>query len=95
MKTFDVKLDNKTAKGIEIQFPNAVLVAIIGSKGFLMCGYLDVEAAEKLGDCAAVIKGVKTVDDMLSAKIVKLTPQAQSLGIEIGMTGRQALSKLI
>jgi uncharacterized protein YunC (DUF1805 family) len=83
------------AVGIEIPLPNAPLVLVLGSKGFLMCGYLDVAAAERLGDAAAVVKGVKSVEELLQKLVVSLTPKASKLGVRIGMTGRKALSKLL
>jgi uncharacterized protein YunC (DUF1805 family) len=95
MQIKDIVINNKTVRGIEIPLANASMVIITGSKGYLMCGYLDISVAEKFGDCAAVIKGIKTVDDMLAAKVVNVTSSAQKTGIQIGMTGRQALEKLI
>ena len=52
MKTVEIKIGEKTAMGIEIPLNNAVLVIAIGKKGFVMCGYLNIEAAEKMGDVA-------------------------------------------
>ncbi len=74
---------------------NANLILAVAPKGFLMCGYLDMEAAEGLKDAACIVSGVKTVDDLLNKPVVKLTTQAQKLGIELGMSGRTALEKMI
>jgi len=60
-----------------------------------MCGYLNMETAEKLGDAACMVRGVKTVDDLLNAKIVEMTSKAKQFGIEMGMTGRETLEKLV
>ncbi len=59
-----------------------------------MCGYLNIETAEKLGDAACVVRGVKTVEEMLEGKVSALTSGAKKLGIETGMTGREALGKM-
>ncbi|MFI5383749.1 MAG: YunC family protein, partial [Methanosarcina thermophila] len=63
-------------------------------KGFLMCGYLNINAAETLGDTAAKVKGVQSFEDMLKAKVVEVTRFARELGIEPGMTGKEALEKM-
>lgn len=95
MKRFDVKLKNGTAAGYEIQFPNANLVLVLTKKGFVMCGYLNIATADKLGDVAAVVRGIKTVDDLLKAKVQEVSEAAKKIGIELGMTGEAALEKMM
>lgn len=94
MKNTEIKIGEKTAMGIEIPLNNAVLVMAIGKKGFVMCGYLNIDAAEKMGDCACVVKGVKNVDELLAGRVVALTTGAQKLGIKLEMSGKEALEKL-
>lgn len=95
MKTKEIKIGEKKAIGIEIPLNNAVLVFARAEKGFVMCGYLNMDTAEKLGDAACMVRGVKTVEDLLNAKIVAVTSKARQYGIETGITGRQALEKLV
>ncbi len=95
MRTQQVELNGKTGLGIEVPFNKAPLVLAKGSKGFVMCGFLNVEAAEKLGEAAAMVRGVKTIEDLLDAKVVATTTPASQLGITVGMTGRQALEVLL
>ena len=95
MKEVIINLNGKTLTGYEITMQNAVLVFVTADKGFVMCGYLNMETAEKLGDAACMVRGVKTVDDLLNAKIVEMTSKAKQFGIEMGMTGREALEKLV
>jgi len=59
-----------------------------------MCGYLNKDVAEKLGDAACIVRGVSTADDVLKAKIVDCTEKAKQYGIRVGMSGREALEKL-
>ncbi|CEG11786.1 conserved hypothetical protein [groundwater metagenome] len=80
--------------GIKIDMGNANLLLIKADKGFIMCGYLDMETAEKLKDAACIVKGVKNFDDMLNGKIVKVTTNARELGIKEGMSGKDALKIL-
>ncbi|MFH1768709.1 MAG: DUF1805 domain-containing protein [Candidatus Omnitrophota bacterium] len=39
------------------------LIVIRGNKGYVMCGYLDLAAADKFKDVAVKITGVSTVKD--------------------------------
>lgn len=94
MQIYPVSVGKKQAQGVEIQLGKASLVMVVGSKGYLMCGYLNLETAEKLGDCAAIITGVKTIEDLLKAPVVSLTSRAKKAGIRKGMTGLKALQKL-
>lgn len=80
--------------GIKIHMGNANLLLIKADKGFIMCGYLNIEVAEKLNDAACVVQGVKDFDDMLNAKIIKVTTKAKEFGIKEGMLGREALKIL-
>ena len=67
-------------------------VLIIGAeKGFLACGYLNVEVANKVNDVCAIVTGVKTPDDMLEAKVVAVSNAASKLGVKEGMSGKEAL----
>ena len=95
MQVSAVKAGRKKAVGIEIPLPKVPLILVIAKKGFVMCGYLNVDAAARLGDAAAVVKGVKTVGDLLRRPVVAVTPKAFALGVRVGMSGRQALSKLL
>jgi len=94
MKSVKIKLGEKSADGFEIPLQNAVLVVACGRKGYVMCGYLNLDAAEQKKDAACIVKGIKTVDDLLNGKVVGVTSEAKKLGIELEMTGKKALEKL-
>jgi uncharacterized protein YunC (DUF1805 family) len=89
-----IQLENGCALGLRFEMQKYPLLVIRAEKGFLMCGYLNVSAAESLGDAAAKVKGVQNFEDMLKAQIVEVTQQARELGIEPGMTGKEALEKM-
>jgi uncharacterized protein YunC (DUF1805 family) len=95
MKSIDVQINGKTAHGVEVPLPKAPLVLVSTPNGFVMCGYLSIEAAGRLGVAAAMVRGVSTVDDLLAAKIEGMTQAAAQLGVTLAMTGRDALAKLI
>ena len=90
-----VKVDDKACLGVKVELPNSPpLVMVIADKGFVMCGFLNVEAAEKLGVAAAMVSGVKNFEDILNAQIKAATSKAKSLGVNVGMKGADALKHL-
>lgn len=95
MKSIEINIDGKKAMGLVVKLNKAPLVLATGRMGFVMCGYLNVDAAEKMGEAAAVVRGVSSIEDLLGAKIVALTTAATQLGVKEGMTGKEALSCLL
>lgn len=90
-----VKVDGKSCMGLRTDLPDSPpLLLITAEKGFVMCGFLNVESAEKLGVAAAVVSGVKTFDDVLNGQVKAVTSKAKSLGVEVGMKGADALKHL-
>jgi uncharacterized protein YunC (DUF1805 family) len=75
-------------------FSGSNLVFIKGNNGFIMCGYLNLETAERMGNIAAVATGVKTIDDMLKKNIVSSTTHAQKVGIKPGMSVLEVLGRI-
>jgi len=87
-----LRVDGKSFMGLRTDLPDSPpLLLITGEKGFVMCGFLNVESAEKLGVTAAVVSGVKTFDDVLNGQVKAVTSKAKNLGIEVGMKGVDAL----
>lgn len=95
IKVGQLSVDGKTVLGLKVDLPDSPpLVAIIGEKGFVMCGFLNVDAAERLGVTAAMVSGVKTFDDVLDAEVRAVTSKAEMKGIRRGMKGRKAVKLL-
>ncbi len=86
-----IELDNGSALGLSFSMQNAPLIVIRADRGFVMCGYLDMDTAAALGDVAVKVKGVNTFDDLLHAPVVGATQEAMNLGIKVGMKGKEAL----
>jgi uncharacterized protein YunC (DUF1805 family) len=95
MEVEQIQLKNGTALGIKIEINVAPLLVIKTGKGFVMCGYLNIEAAEKMGDVAAKVSGVRNFEDVLNAKVNALTSKARELGVKEGMTGREAIEMML
>ena len=89
-----IALENGTALGLKFEMQNAPLLVIKADKGFVMCGYLDIDMAETLGDVAVRVRGVNTFEDVLDAQVVGITQAAADLGIDIKMNARDALERM-
>jgi uncharacterized protein YunC (DUF1805 family) len=83
--------DGLQREQIDLKLP---LLTVEGDKGVLACAYLNVETCDKTGEACAIVSGVKTHSDMLAKPIVGVSKAASALGIEVGMTGAQALEIL-
>ncbi len=93
-ETKDFEIEGRNLKGLKAELPKTPLLLIIAPKGYIMCGYLNLDTAERLGQSAAIVTGVKDFNDMLNAKITAATSQAKKIGITEGMNGRDALKKM-
>ena len=90
-----VEVDKESFLGLKAELPNSPpLLLLVGNKGFVMCGYLNMEAAERLGTIAAMVSGVKSIDDVLRAEVKAATSKAKDLGIEPGAVVKNILGKL-
>jgi len=88
-------IDGKTFQGVKSTLPEPPpLLLIKGEKGFIMCGYLNMEVAEKLGAAAATVSGVNSFADVLNAEIKASTSKAKKLGVEPGKIVKEVLVKL-
>jgi uncharacterized protein YunC (DUF1805 family) len=68
---------------------------ILTEAGLVGCGIYDVKTAGEFGQAVAIAKGTPqkplvNPEDLFEAKIVDATPKAKELGVQIGMTGREA-----
>ena len=76
---------------VRVPLQGASLLVIAGKNGFLGCGYLNMETAEKLGAAFALVTGVSSFDDMLAKDVKAVSSAAAARGVTVGMTGREAL----
>ena len=91
----ELQLDGHTFEGFAIPTLNTTILMIKARHGILGCGYLSLETAEKVGDAMAIVSGVKSFDDMLDARIKAFSTAAAARGVVSGMSGREALLKLV
>jgi len=95
MATRTIPVGAASADGFEIPLPGAPLLLARGAKGYVMCGYLDVAVADKFNQAAAVVRGVKNLDELLAKPVTDVSEAAAALGVAPGMTGLEALKKFI
>ncbi len=89
-----IDLEKGSAIGLKMDMENAPLLLIRAGCGFVMCGYLNMEIANKLGDVAVKVTGVRNFDDVLKAKASDVSEKAKKIGITPGMGAEEALNKM-
>lgn len=62
-----------------------------GTKGYVMCGYLNMDAANKFNDVAIKITGISSLEEALKAVAVEVSVAAQAAGIKIGTPVKEIL----
>ena len=95
-----IQFDNGCAIGISNRWQQGQYCSILTAAGIVGCGIYDVRTAGEFGQAIAIAKGTPdnplvNPEDLFDAKIVDLTPRAKELGVEVGMTGRQAVELLL
>ena len=91
----EIRLQKGIVTGSLIKLQNASLIVINSSNGYLMCGYLNIDTANKLGDIAGKVTGINDFKEALEAKIVELSDNAKKLGLKTGISGRQFLNEIL
>ena len=83
-------------EGIQVKWTGFNILLAAGSKGFLACPAIDVEACEKYGVAAAIVEStpddpIGTLERFPNRKITKVNATAEALGIKEGMDVTEAL----
>jgi uncharacterized protein YunC (DUF1805 family) len=86
-----IKCGRKYIEAFCIGLMSKNLILLLGSKGYVMCGYLNMRSAAKFKDLAVKITGVSTINESLRATVNSCTCAAKKLGIYKGQPIRQAL----
>lgn len=89
-----------SALGVSNRWQKGQYCSILTSVGIVGCGIYDVRTAGEFGQAIAIARGTPAKplvepEDLFDAKIVDLTPAAAALGISVGMTGREAVEKML
>jgi uncharacterized protein YunC (DUF1805 family) len=95
-----MQFKNGCAIGISNRWHKGQYCVILTAAGLVGCGIYDMKTPAEFGQALAIARGTPqkplvNPEDLLDARIVDATPQAKALGIEIGMTGREAVELML
>lgn len=96
----DLAFENGKAIGISNRWNKGQYCSILTASGIVGCGIYDIATAAEFDMALAIAKGTPEnplvePEDLFNAKIINLTPKAKDYGIEIGMTGKQAVELML
>ncbi|MEJ2702472.1 MAG: DUF1805 domain-containing protein [Sedimentisphaerales bacterium] len=94
-KTFETP--NGLVEGVQTKWTGFNILLVTGSKGFLACPAVDVEACERYGVAAAIVEStpdnpIRTLERFPNRKVTKTNAKAQTLGIKEGMNVADAFA---
>ena len=87
----EVHVDGRKYVALKQELGNLPLIVVRAKNGYIACSYINKQTAEKIGDIAAFVSGVKNFDDFMRAKIRQTTIWAENIGIREGMSVKKAL----
>lgn len=95
-----IKTERGEALGMSARWRGGQYCAIHTGRGLVGCGIYDVDIAGEFNLAVAIARGTPTnplvqPEDLLQAKIVEVSEPARRLGIVPGMTGLEALDRLL
>lgn len=87
-KTF--QSPNGPVEGIQAKWPGFNILLVSGTKGFLACPAIDVDACQRYGMAAAIVESspenpIGTLERFGNRNILKANENAGALGIKEGM----------
>jgi catechol 2,3-dioxygenase-like lactoylglutathione lyase family enzyme/uncharacterized protein YunC (DUF1805 family) len=96
----ELKFQNGTAIGMSHRWEKGQYCSILTAAGIVGCGIYDLKTPAEFGQAIAIARGTPAnpltePEDLFGAKIVGVTPRAESLGIHVGMTGREAVELML
>lgn len=79
-----IKIGKSYIQAFSIPLASKNFILLRGNKGYVMCGYLNMAAANKFSDLAIKIFGVSSIEEALEAKVSACSSKARKLGISKG-----------
>ena len=86
-----IEFDGRKYSTVKQNIGNLPLIVVRAKNGYVACSYIDKTTAEKVGDVAAFVAGVKDVNGFMRAKIRHVTTWAENIGVREGMSVKKAL----
>lgn len=99
-KNETLEFEGGQAIGTTYQWPGGQYCAIHTSRGLVGCGIYDIRAANEFNLAVAIARGtpqkpLREPQDLFQAKILEVSTAAEKLGVLPGMTGLQAVEKML
>ena len=96
----DLEFENGTAIGMSHRWHQGQYCSILTKAGIVGCGIYDLATPAEFNQAIAIAKGTPAnplcePEDLFEAKIVGCTPRAESMGIQVGMTGKEAVEIML
>lgn len=96
----ELQFENGTAIGISNRWNKGQYCSVLTAAGIVGCGIYNLEVAAEFGQAIAIAKGTPEnplvePEDLFDARICGVTPQAEQLGIHVGMTGKDAVELML
>src|SRR5438552_6887020 len=96
----ELQFEHGRAIGISNRWQGGQYCSILTPAGIVGCGIYDLETPAEFGQAIAIARGTPASpltepEDLFDARIVGVTPQAQALGIHVGVTGREAVELML
>ena len=88
---------NGLVEGVQTKWSGFNILLVAGSKGFLACPAIDVEACERYGVAAALVEStpdnpIGTLERFDDRKVTKINAKAKELGIKEEMSVTDAFA---
>jgi uncharacterized protein YunC (DUF1805 family) len=95
-----MEFEHGKAIGISNRWHRGQYCSILTAAGIVGCGIYDMKTPAEFDQAIAIARGtpqnpLAEPEDLLNAKIVDCTPKAKLYGIQIGMTGREAVEIML
>src|SRR5439155_16558354 len=89
-----------SALGISNRWLKGQYCSILTPAGIVGCGIYDLKTPAEFDQAIAIAKGTPACpltepEDLFDARIVGVTPRAAALVIHLGMTGREAVERML
>ena len=88
---------NGLVEGVQTKWAGFNILLVTGSKGFLACPAIDVDACERYGVAAALVEStpdnpIGTLERFGDRKVTKANSKAKTIGIKEGMNVAEAFA---
>jgi uncharacterized protein YunC (DUF1805 family) len=97
INTMTYETANGLVEGVQTKWEGFNILVVTGSKGFLACPAIDVDACQRYGVAAALVESstdnpIGTLERFANRKITKVNEKAAELGIKEGMDVKEAFA---